>query len=1118
MKTHFKSKKFVICILAALFALSLSAAFAIGGLTRGNVVSAESDQFKVCPVSGEATELSSLNIDGVKNADFKMAKGASMRINPATPGMRFTAYMGAAETLQATEKFSLENYTYSFYMEIKTTNPKKGVSDTVWVPMQLDTTKWNAVNGGYRLTASVTYDNLSPEQFEQTIGFDVEGRAMLVLTKNDSASAEYEDSLWFYAEANDNVRSMEAIVNAAIVNGEEEEYPELNAMGFVKSHEETDVVTPVEIGRDAITVDKNGVALSDTALKLSNYAAINGEGGSITFEGASAIEKVFIGARKTAITATGNVVTLTKEDLAGYNAGDTLYLSVKDSNGKFFTAPVVLATKIIKTQNDLNVFDMDTNNVIVGGYFYLANDITCDAAWKPNSVSPGSGNDDYFGGVFEGNGYTVTYRVDKAGLFGNLQNATVRNVNLIVNGINAGANLASATAVAAYFGAGSLVENVLVRYDLAAPVVVKYYGWGQSSGLGLFENYGAYSATLKNVVIDMSGVTLSDDAVKGSVEITEPYAYGSIVARNGAVALTSGAPNVNGVYVVSPFKYLSYQMNSNMDKLSQAVFASNDEAAYNESIAVTKVLARNAYRFDTLEDLKTFLAAEGNVAHKQLLAQFTDLTLGVPVAAGDMHNFIADNAEIKVNGDSATEINYNCGTLDALNVNFSLLGVSYDDVSFEKVGGADLVDLDSHAILQAAGTETVKVTVNVEGTRFSFNVTLNATAESVNVSVKYSTMDNTAVLPEIDGASIEKLTLKDGTIIFDGTDYFADHIPQHGSAAMADNTQDSKYTVAVYAYLADGSIKEISLTSYSKVFTKLDDFEIFTTTQTELDARFGYYVLANDIIYSEGDYLAAFGTSASRKAFNWCTSTWFRGVFDGAGHKLEIALGRHGIFGNVNGATVQNVSIIIKALNGNRLSANPGYASATVFAFNLCAPTLKDVYVKYDCNETVDVSLLNCGAGSGLGFGGRIYSYTTITNVVADYSSLNIQGYNENAWSFGLMGSCTVSGYTFIINNMLVVSPVVKELINDRKYSGATTLGDLSSVFYAAEDADVTPLVPVADSTNVTRMDGSKGKDAHRFDTTEALKAYLTANSDKLAAFNASVWNTVSEISSLKNA
>ena len=1120
MKTNFKSKKLVICVLAVLFALSLSAAFAVSGITRGKSVSAESAYLSASPVTGDAVELSSLNVDGVENADFKMAKGASMRINSATPGMRFTAYMGvAAAKLQATEKYSLNNYNYSYYMEFKVTNPDSGVSDTKWVPMELDTNKWDADNGGHPLTASLTFDNLSAENFEKAIGFDIEGKAILSLTKTASANEEYEDSIWFYAQANDNVRSMEAVVNAAIVHGEEAEYPELNKAGFIKSHAELTTVTPVEIGRDAITNDRTGTALSATALAKSNYAAINGDGGSVTFEGASSIEKIFIGAKKTSLTANGNVVTLTKEDLAGYNAGDEVYLSVKDSNGKFYNAPLIVTTKILKTQNDLNLFDLDNNNVDFDGYFYLANDITCDSSWTPNSQSRSSGNDDVFCGVLEGNGYTITYKVRDSGLFGNLKKATIKNVNLIVNSLTVKSDLSVATAIAAYFGVGSLVENVLVRYDLTEPVMVKYYGWGQSSGLGLFENWGAHSATLKNVVVDMSGVTLSEEeATNGSVKIAEPFAYGSLVCRTGASGMGANATNVNGVYVVSPFKYLSYQMKNDMSALSQAVFASNDEAAYNESAAATKVLARNVYRFDTLEELKAFLAEEGNAAHKQLLARFTDLTLGVPVAAGDKANFIADNAEIKVNGESGTEINYNCGTLDELNVSFSLLGVPYE-VSLEKVSGADLVNLETHAILQAAGIETIKATVNVEGTQFSFNVTLTATAETVNAVVKYSTMDNSAVLPEIEGVSIEKLTLTDGTVIYDGTNYYSDYIKQHGYGASADNTQSSDYTITVYAYLANGAIKQITLISYTKVFTKLSDFEIFTTDRSEVNARFGYYVLANDIIYSEGDYLEAFGTSASRSAYNGCSSTNFRGVFDGEGHRIEIALGRHGIFGNSLSATIKNVSVIIKALNGNRLATNPGYGAATALAYFMDATTLTDVYVKYDCAETVDVSMLDWGAGSGLGICFKVSGHMVVTNLVVDYSALNVVNYGENSWGFGMFFDRYTGSCTWILNNVFFISPVLKEFGCDRAYTGQATLGVVNSVLFTVEDADATPVVPVTEGTTViTYLDGSKNSDAHRFDTAEGLKAYFDANAAKLALFTASVWDTSAGLPLPKNA
>ena len=102
---------------------------------------------------------------------------------------------------------------------------------------------------------------------------------------------------------------------------------------------------------------------------------------------------------------------------------------IQTAEGKLYEARLEVYTRIINSEEDLRMFDLDsaTNGRFLKGYYALGSDIV-DNEEVYNSVNCGTS---YFEGVFDGKGHSLTFTT-VGGLFGKIQGATymaIKNVN-----------------------------------------------------------------------------------------------------------------------------------------------------------------------------------------------------------------------------------------------------------------------------------------------------------------------------------------------------------------------------------------------------------------------------------------------------------------------------------------------------------------------------------------------------------------------------------------------------------------------------------------------------------------------------------------------------------------
>ncbi|MBR1983533.1 MAG: DUF4838 domain-containing protein [Clostridia bacterium] len=331
-------------------------------------------------------------------------------------------------------------------------------------------------------------------------------------------------------------------------------------------------------------------------------------------------------------------------------ADNTLNCVITLSDGSKYAIDMVCYTKIITKSSDFLVFNGNSGEEI-NGYFIVENDVKLDDTWSGNIADNNSPH--VFKGLFDGQGHTVEIALKKYGIFGSTDGAEIKNTAFIVKEL--GAKTFAYASTLAYQMSNTTVSDCYFKYDLPSETTIDigYYGYGQSSGLGLYATPGD-QVKLTNVVIDTSKVKTSCDAN------SQPYAYGSIVskARTNSTGVGGGAwqPETNNVYVFSADKYLGYYASvtatsntiSSFNGIQCALFASNDITFYRNCIAETKALIDGTYRYDSmasaLTERETFSGLTDSESGLWSLDTNGELAFnGTVLGSVDVTNFISNS-------------------------------------------------------------------------------------------------------------------------------------------------------------------------------------------------------------------------------------------------------------------------------------------------------------------------------------------------------------------------------------------------------------------------------------------------------------------------------------------
>ena len=489
------------------------------------IVSSLTVMFGTYPTSAEVTEPAS---------GFAMTEGASIR-KTGDVGIRFTSnvtqdwYNSVTQGGAVVEFGTLITNTPTDGSEITINS-----ANVVAIPCTA-TPKFDS--GTFSYSGSVTYSDLTETQLLLAPIVQLTGRGYAKVTSTVGEEAT-EKVQYFYAESNDNSRSMNQVATRAIEAGETiqnaEDYTRLgevaydNTLGFIEESKE-------------------------------NYTvSVTGDFGENV--------KAYIGTNEVDATYENGSLTIDKTALpAGLTLGKDYSLTlVNAAQNMAFSQRVLFVTKAIRTADDLDVFDItmakvreaftkddgvtsgevdmsaDGNNTYyVDGYYYLANDIdasekvikqsgltlseTIDGVtlnYRNNGDTYYVGNQsDYIGfrGVFEGAGHTISgLTLGRAGLFGNLcagsnvLNVAFTDVKLTAQDADKG-SIRGGNVLACHIKSKNAnkttIENIYIQ--LASNQLTRgILAYDYRSGGTLF--------TINNVIIDCPDLTTRTENTYGS--------------------------------------------------------------------------------------------------------------------------------------------------------------------------------------------------------------------------------------------------------------------------------------------------------------------------------------------------------------------------------------------------------------------------------------------------------------------------------------------------------------------------------------------------------------------------------------------------------------------------
>jgi hypothetical protein len=411
-------------------------------------------------------------------------------------------------------------------------------------------------------------------------------RSYVKVTKADN-SVEY-----IYAQTGDTARSMRAVANAALMQGEDDLLNEY--VGTATTQEE-------RAGLYNPETDNGNVALELNELSDGTYVA-------------------YVGAKRVGeVTVENNATTVSVNGVADGEQTVSLF----DTNADVYRAPFIKATKVIDEASDLAMFNLnnaydETPTVKFDGYYILGNDIDASAyehisiGWAEKGENKAVG----LTGTFNGDGYKISHLTFKGNasqlngaatttdnykkmdysLFGIVCGGTIKNVGFVNVSYNvtSGINQADRATLASQLR-GATLENVYI----------------QLSGLGYGQ--GSYYSPVSGVAGTIDETTVMKNCIVDVPDDGTVQAYSNkILAGFGALSADGGLEsnnaysNVTGrnwtnVYVVSPLA-LSHERST--DKVHWEWYGAN----------LNKTESDYATQFVNYENVTQYLSHDDMVA------------------------------------------------------------------------------------------------------------------------------------------------------------------------------------------------------------------------------------------------------------------------------------------------------------------------------------------------------------------------------------------------------------------------------------------------------------------------------------------------------------------------
>ncbi len=287
-----------------------------------------------------------------------------------------------------------------------------------------------------------------------------------------------------------------------------------------------------------------------------------------------------------------------------------------DGENALGSVEITVYAQFISRGEDLkSVYKSGTSNTdanIVDGYFLVVKDIGVDSDDQPIKVTPGFGGigaGSRFCGIFDGQGHTIKYKVERAGLFGIVTDkkgvGTVKNASFVVTSVPSSKANATDAILGSYIQRG-VIENVYATYECK---VTPSIAWNLESTTGLFTAADSARSEFTNVIVDLSNVS----APVVTTDTTKTVTFGAPFATR-RIYETPTAANYNIIWSTKEM----FLYRGNNYGCWYAV-AENEDESYTTSYTtytthgkLEKKVYKGVFRYDTLAKLAESKAQVGS--------------------------------------------------------------------------------------------------------------------------------------------------------------------------------------------------------------------------------------------------------------------------------------------------------------------------------------------------------------------------------------------------------------------------------------------------------------------------------------------------------------------------
>lgn len=437
------------------------------------------------------------------SGDFYMENGAAVSLEDEFSGIRWTTVVesGYYNSLEKTpvQFGAIVAPTSAFTGELTHETDLNGQN---LMDIPVDSTV-DASASDFTYYSVVNYDDIVEDYKAANPNTDKTDadilKAAYKLELTARAYVKFEDGTYAYADVQNTSRSARQVANAAELSGElatKSDEKEAKGKSYMVGNE-TRYATPANA--QPAVVDMSAPTTTVTA-SIEDFSGT--------------VEEVLIGGNRVAATVSGTTVTITD---ATYSPEGETHLSLINTDGDIYSTPIISATKVLKTADDLDIFGMgaadrlakteEYNGTLVSdlGYTYLFVDAD-GVAVKEQDGYYVLGNDiDASSYVHKINANGANCGVDAASNSNGGLTGTFNGMGYTVSGLTVGDTSSETTG----YGIFDLINGGTVKN-----VAFTGVNYAEINSNFTFA-FNAYDATLDNVYVQVNGLT--SKATKGTL-------------------------------------------------------------------------------------------------------------------------------------------------------------------------------------------------------------------------------------------------------------------------------------------------------------------------------------------------------------------------------------------------------------------------------------------------------------------------------------------------------------------------------------------------------------------------------------------------------------------------